>query len=476
VFAPQVRFVDIETTGMDAGRERITEIGVVAVDVDGDAIRVDEWSTLVNPQRPVPSEIRWLTGIDNEMLRAAPPFAAIADELIDRLRGALFVAHNARFDYGFLRAEFARAGFAWRAPTLCTVRLSRMLYPDRAPHSLDAIIDRFGIDGEQRHRALGDARALWRFVDTLYRRLPRAEIDAAVERLLSRPSTPSRLAPEALDEIPNEPGVYLFFGANPHPIYIGKSRDLKSRVAAHFSDDARNPRDAALSREVERVEWETANGELGALLREAELVKTRLPAHNIRLRRRQNAVVMTLDDGGRPRWHPAADSANSVEGPREGARFGPFASRAAGRARLASLAAEHALCLKTLGLEGGAGAVAASPCFNHQLHRCRGACIGAEDAASHRARLAEHLQPLAIPHWPYPGPVALIERSASLASDAWHVADGWCWLGSARSAIAAGELARSAERRFDADIYHLLRRALDDDSRRRFAGVEPIVL
>jgi DNA polymerase-3 subunit epsilon len=171
MFAPQVRFVDVETTGMDAGRERIIEIGVVAVDVDGDAIRVDEWSTLVNPQRPVPSEIRWLTGIDNEMLRAAPPFAAIADELIDRLRGALFVAHNARFDYGFLRAEFARAGFAWRAPTLCTVRLSRMLYPDRAPHSLDAIIDRFGIDGEQRHRALGDARALWRFVDTLYRRL-----------------------------------------------------------------------------------------------------------------------------------------------------------------------------------------------------------------------------------------------------------------------------------------------------------------
>nr|MCU0769939.1 3'-5' exonuclease [Burkholderiaceae bacterium] len=158
--ASRLAFVDVETTGSSPERERITEVGVVSVDFDGDQTRVTEWSSLVRPGVPIPAEIQWLTGITNEMVRDAPSFAALAQELYDRLDGAVFVAHNARFDYGFLRAEFARAGLNYLAKTLCTVRLSRHLYPDRTPHTLDAIIDRFGLGGEQRHRALGDARVL----------------------------------------------------------------------------------------------------------------------------------------------------------------------------------------------------------------------------------------------------------------------------------------------------------------------------
>ncbi len=162
MFHPRVCFVDVETTGSSPARERVTEIGVVTVDADGEDVRVQEWSSLVNPGVPIPPEIQWLTGITNAMVRDAPGFAALADELAERLRDAIFIAHNARFDYGFLKAEFARAGIKWSTRTLCTVRLSRLLYPDRAPHSLDAIVARFGIEGEQRHRALGDARVLWR--------------------------------------------------------------------------------------------------------------------------------------------------------------------------------------------------------------------------------------------------------------------------------------------------------------------------
>ena len=138
-FAPRLAFVDVETTGSSPTRERVTEIGVVRVDVDGESTRIDEWSTLVNPGVPIPPEIEWLTGITNEMVRNAPRFEQVAQDLIDRLDGAVFVAHNARFDYGFLRAEFARSGLAFHAKTLCTVRLSRVLYPDRAPHTLDAL-------------------------------------------------------------------------------------------------------------------------------------------------------------------------------------------------------------------------------------------------------------------------------------------------------------------------------------------------
>ncbi len=181
-------FVDVETTGASPARERVTEVGVVTVDTDGDAQRVSEWSTLVNPGVPIPAEIQWLTGITNEMVRDAPPFADIAETLYDRLSEAVFVAHNARFDHGFLKSEFARVGVDWRAATLCTVRLSRLLYPDRGPHSLDAIVARFGLDGEQRHRALGDARVLWRLLQRLLERHGVAEIELAVDRLLARSS------------------------------------------------------------------------------------------------------------------------------------------------------------------------------------------------------------------------------------------------------------------------------------------------
>jgi DNA polymerase-3 subunit epsilon len=96
-FAPRLAFVDVETTGSSPGRERVTEVGLVRVDFDGDAVRVDEWATLVNPGIPIPAEIQWLTGITNDMVRAAPSFAEIAQALYDRLEGASS-PHNARFD------------------------------------------------------------------------------------------------------------------------------------------------------------------------------------------------------------------------------------------------------------------------------------------------------------------------------------------------------------------------------------------
>jgi len=458
VFHPRVCFVDVETTGSSPARERVTEVGVVTVDADGDSVRVQEWSSLVNPGVPIPPEIQWLTGITNVMVREAPGFAALADELADRLRDAIFVAHNARFDYGFLKAEFARAGITWSTRTLCTVRLSRLLYPDRGPHSLDAIVARFGIEGEQRHRALGDARVLWRLLQRLYQRHPRGELDAAIARLLSRPATPPHLPPEALDEIAHAPGVYLFYGLNAHPIYIGKSIDVRDRVADHFDADNASSRDARLSQEVRRIEWEETAGEIGALLREVELVKTLLPAHNIALRRKHNQVVFTLDDEARPRFAPALGIA-----PATLARiYGPFSSRAAARALLLSLAREHGLCAKTLGLERRGGKRGdGRPCFNFQLGLCRGACAGVESPGEHAARAREMLAGRRIADWPYSGAVALREVNATRGREDVHVFDQWCWRGTARTAAAAAQLLQQPLPQFDPDLYRVVRAALE---------------
>lgn len=465
-FAPRIAFVDVETTGSSPERERVTEIGVVSVDFDGEDRRVIEWSSLVNPGIPIPAEIQWLTGITNEMVRRAPPFGEVAQELYDRLDGAVFVAHNARFDYGFLRAEFSRAGLSFNARTLCTVRLSRFLYPDRTPHSLDALIERFNLPCEDRHRALGDARVLWRWLQKLGERHPPVELELAIAAVLKRPSLPTHLPPDAIESLPHAPGVYLFYGLNEHPIYVGKSVDLRTRVGSHFNAEHRAPRELRLSQEVHRLEWEETAGEFGALLREAELVKTRLPAHNITLRRKLNQVMLDLDDRSRPRFTKCS-LFSSMD---EGTFYGPFGSRASARGALIHLASEHGLCLKTLGLEGRRERE--GPCFAYQLRRCRGACVGLESAHDHSARVVELMEPWRLPSWPHRGAVALIERNADRLREGIHVFDRWCWLGSVQSLHAACELATTAPRVFEADAARLAVQALGGATRWQLETVE----
>lgn len=456
LFAPSLAFVDLETTGTAAAGDRITEVAVVRVDADPDGAgppRIDGWSTLVNPGVSIPPAIQGLTGITNEMVRDAPRFEAIADEIAARTANALFVAHNARFDYGFLKHAFARLGRPFTARVLCTVRLSRRLFPDADRHNLDSVIARHALPVDGRHRALGDARALWAFVQALYRDLPVAAIEEAARRVLRTPSLPPQLPPDALDAVPEAPGVYLFYGGNPLPLYIGKSRNLRERVGAHFSSDYRSATDLRLSAEIRRIEVETTAGEIGALLREAALVKAMLPAHNHALRRKAEAGILELpDDPGPPRFVATA----GVEPAELAGRFGPFSSRRAAREALRKLAAEHRLCWTALGLERRVG-----PCFAHQLARCAGACVGVESARDHHARLRDALAPHAIPRWPFAGLAAI--REPALFGDRVdiHVVRHWCWLGTARD---DGELAHLLEApprpAFDADIARVLMRVL----------------
>lgn len=456
LFAPALAFVDLETTGTAAGDDRITEIGVVRVEADPEGRRaptVTEWSTLVDPGVPIPPAIQALTGITDAMVRGAPAFPAVAGEVASRIEGAVFVAHNARFDYGFLKHAFARAGRSFTARVLCTVKLSRRLFPDAARHNLDSVIERHALAVDGRHRALGDARALWGFVQALYRDLAPEAVAEAAKRVLKTPSLPPQLAANALDALPEAPGVYLFYGLNALPLYIGKSRNLRERVGAHFSADYRSPTDLRLSAEITRIEFEETAGEIGALLRESALVKAMMPAHNHALRRKAESGVLELpDEPGTPRFVPAA----AVD-PRELAgRYGPFASKQAARAALSHLAREHALCWKALGLEKRAG-----PCFARQVRRCAGACVGEEAPHAHHARLREALAPLAVPPWPFAGLAAIRERAELSERTDVHVLRDWCWLGTARDDGEFGAMVEAPPRpTFDADIAKLLIRTL----------------
>ncbi|HEX4883786.1 MAG TPA: exonuclease domain-containing protein [Casimicrobiaceae bacterium] len=452
LFAPTLAFVDLETTGTRAGGDRVTEVGIVrvAADPDGGPPQVDEWSSLVDPGVPIPPAIQAITGITDAMVRGAPTFSSVARDVALRLEGAVFVAHNARFDFGFLKQEFARLEHAFTARVLCTVRLSRRLFPDERSHGLDAVIARHALACPDRHRALGDARALWQFVQALYATLPPDAIAAAVRRLLRTPSLPPQLAPDVLEGIPEGPGVYLFYGDNPLPLYIGKSRHLRERVAAHFSGDWRTETDLRLSAEIRRIDVERTAGELGALLREAMLVKSLMPAHNRALRRKGEAGMLHVGDDGTPSFVPAAALADGE--PLRG--YGPFGSRRAMRETLMALAHDHALCWRRLGLERRAD----GPCFGRQVRKCGGACDGGEPVEAHDARLQEALAPLAVPAWPWDGPALVREASDDGRVDV-HVLRDWHWLGTAHDDAALALLLDTPPRpTFDPDVTRLLLR------------------
>jgi len=178
-------FLDLETTGTSPARDRIIEIGLCLV--EGGRL-IEEWSTLVNPQAPIPPFIERYTGITGAMVEGAPTFAEVGGELLARLDGRLLVAHNAPFDYGFLRHEFSRRQTPFASAVLCTVQLSRRLFPGERRHGLDAVIARHGLSCDHRHRALGDARVLWDFLRQLQRELPAAAVVGAVRAVVKVPA------------------------------------------------------------------------------------------------------------------------------------------------------------------------------------------------------------------------------------------------------------------------------------------------
>lgn len=445
---PRLAFVDLETTGGAATEDRVTEIGIVQVDENG----VREWSSLVNPLAHIPPFIQSLTGITNEMVADAPTFSALADEVSALLADHVFIAHNARFDYGFLKNEFRRTGHDFRPPVLCTVRLSRKLFPGFSKHNLDALAERHRLEVSQRHRALGDAQLIWQFWNKLHETHAPEMIDDAVSKLLSRPTLPSRLDTLRIDAIPATHGVYLFYGENELPLYVGKANNLRRRVLQHFSGDHVSSREMKLAQQVERIDWIETAGEVGALLKEADLVKKLQPTHNKLLRENEDICAWRLAwRKGRvvPMLVRTDDMFFGIDADIYGLYGG---ARQAGSA-LRALADEHGLCHVLLGLEKGR---AGKPCFGSQVGKCRGVCAGRESMEEHNERVRAALQPLRMLAWPYEGAIAVREKNL------WHVVNCWTYLGSADSEPEARCLAEKGRPRFDRDVYQILAQRLPE--------------
>jgi DNA polymerase III subunit epsilon len=453
-------FVDLETTGGNAACHRITEVGIVRMQ-NGQI--VEEWSSLVNPECRIPSYIEGFTGITNEMVADAPRFADIAGLVLEKLQSPtlsrqlpklpahspmlaapIFVAHNARFDYSFLRTEFRRLDMHFSAKVLCTVKLSRRLFPEFPRHSLDAVMERHQLTCTARHRALGDARVLGEFWHKLRAAVPEVKLAAAAQAVLGANKLPAYLPAELADELPEGPGVYRFFGEDGALLYIGKSHSLRTRVLGHFAAEHSDAKEQKKARLVRRIDWVETAGDLGAQLKESEWIKAQKPLFNKRLK--QNGDSFTLK---------AAQDAHGVQlsaiGDLEPAElagcFGVFHSQKDARKALTDIARAQSLCLRVLGLEDGSGS-----CFAYQIGKCKGACVGKEPLMLHNIRLQLALSALKLKPWPFPGRIALQEGRSE-----YHVLDHWAYLGTARSEEELAELSgRRALAAFDVDVYRIL--------------------
>lgn len=446
--------LDCETTGGKPGRDRITEVAFIQIENGMETCR---WQTLLNPEVPISPWIAEFTGITNAMVANAPTFAEIAPELLTRLQDRVLVAHNARFDYGFLKAEFKRAGLNYTAKTLCTVQLSRALYPQYDRHGLDEVVRRLGLGTTERHRAMADTEILLALLQQISRDFSAAEIDAASKGLLRRVALPPHLDLSQIDHLPTSPGVYYFYDSAGLLLYVGKSVNLRERVLSHFGAEHRQATDLKISQSIARIEVETTPSDFGAQLRENQQIKALAPAYN----RRQKKVrtlcqfeLVTHPDGYQRVQLVEADV---YQPPSRQQRYGLFRNRKQAETRLLKLVKDYQLCPRLCGLEAPAN----GPCFASQLQQCRGACCGKETPLRYNLRLAEALQPLKLQLWPWPTAVVVCEypREPEHESTRFHAIDQWVYLGRVDSPDDIDGLF-SHQRRdpepFDIDTYRIL--------------------
>jgi DNA polymerase-3 subunit epsilon len=367
--------VDIETTGGHAKSHRITEVAIYHF--DGKSI-TNCFHSLINPEREIPYFITGLTGINTDMVKAAPTFSNLASEIYDWLRGRVFVAHNAHFDYSFLKKEFEDVGIQWQAKKLCTVRLSRKIIPGLDSYSLGALAESLGINIPDRHRAKGDAQATAKIFGILLKRDKTGAIAKALKRNSGDTSLPPNLDKIEFDHLPDKPGVYYFLDAKGTIIYVGKANNIKKRIISHFSGEAREWNRSNIRNEICNIRFELTGNELIALILESQEIRRLWPKYNLaqKFKVEEWGVFEYEDRNGYLRFSVNVSSKGTQA-------LITFPSKTEAWNFMWEKVKEFDLCPKLSGLQ-----IAKGLCFSHQSGSCKGACQGVEKPKKYNKKVA----------------------------------------------------------------------------------------
>ncbi len=358
--------IDIETTGLSPAREKITEIALFLH--DGQQV-VEEYSTLINPEKKISYRITQLTGINNQMVAGAPKFYEVAKKIVELTEGTVLVGHNVRFDYGFLRQEFLRLGFDFQRETLDTVRWSRKLIPGMPSYSLGKLCPRLGINNHARHRAAGDALATVKLFELLLSLDP--EMAGTRQKPVAR-----ELNRSLTENLPRKTGVYYFYDKEGELIYVGKSVNIRERVLSHLNNHL-DKKELELKNRLLEVRYKVTGSELVALLLESAEIKKHQPLFNRAQRRTyfNYGLYSFYDDNG----YLNLKLGRILDGVTPLYTYGSLYE---GKEHLTQLCEKFGLCHKLTGLSYGKGS-----CFEFRIHRCRGACIGEEPAVVYNQRV-----------------------------------------------------------------------------------------
>lgn len=367
--------LDIETTGGQFNEEGITEIAIYKY--DGHEV-VDQFISLVNPEKEIQPFVVKLTGINNAMLRSAPKFYEVAKRIIEITQDCIVVAHNSSFDYRILRTEFTRLGYDFIRPTLCTVELSKKLIPGMESYSLGKLVRALGIPVTDRHRASGDALATVKLFKLLLSR------DTEKEILISsiKAEIKSGLTPKLLDiveSLPYKTGIYYIHNEKGDLVYIGKSKNIKKRVNQHFTGKTNKCKKIQL--EVFAVTYEETGSELIALLKESEEIKINKPIYNRAQRKSifQYALYEVLDDNGYLNLRLQKADGRKKE-------ITAFTTLQEGKNALFRITEKYNLCQKLNGLYE-----TQNGCFQHKIKECNGACLGLESPDEYNQRVEDFI-------------------------------------------------------------------------------------
>lgn len=366
--------LDIETTGGQFNEEGITEIAIYKF--DGHEV-IDQFISLVNPERPIQPFVINLTGINNAMLRSAPKFYEVAKRIIEITEGCVLVAHNAQFDYRVLRLEFSRLGYNFDIHTLCTVELSQKLLPEQKSHSLGKLVRALGIPMSDRHRATGDALATVQ----LFKLLLEKDVEKEIVKELIKTEVKKGIAPklrDLLEGIPATTGLYYIYKEDGSLIYLGRSKNIRKRLNQHFTGTS--SKCIKIQKEAFTVTYEETGSELISMLKEDNETKLHQPVYNVV--QKKNPYPWALysfenEDGYICLKVQKADVDRK--------EIIPFTGLAEGRRALLAIAEKYNLCHKLNGLDAGER----EKLFQHNPSTCSGDCFGNEPPEDYNSRVME---------------------------------------------------------------------------------------
>lgn len=368
--------LDIETTGGKYNEEGITEIAIYKF--DGEKV-VDQFCSLVNPERPIQPFVVNLTGINNDMLKQAPKFYEVAKRIIEITEDCVLVAHNALFDNRILTTEFDRLGYNFEMDTLCTVELAKILIPDLPSYSLGKLSKNLGIPMSDRHRAQGDAKA----TVSLFKMLLAKDSSKSIIKQTLKKNPKKKLEPklsDILENIPTSTGVYYMHNEEGDVIFIGRSKNIQKKIMQHFTNDNRKSKKIQL--EVANVTFEKTGNELIALLKETEEIKQVKPKFNRRIKKPiyTHQLSSFVDDSGYINLKIEKVDARKKA-------ITTFTNFQQANSALYKITEEYKLCQKLTGLKESKKA-----CFLYGIKECNGACIQKESPSDYNERVNQFIK------------------------------------------------------------------------------------